>query len=83
MITLNALINKAVASFKAIRKIDRFSPHITIGRATRSYGKIDVLPFLEFVYSPIELDVNSVALYESQLLPQGTEYKIITKFPLN
>ena len=80
---LHEKIEKAVDSFKAIRKKESFIPHITIGRATRSYCKIDVLPFLEYVYSPRELDVNSVSLYESQLLPAGPKYKVLTTFPLN
>ena len=70
-------------SFKGSKKNEGFIPHITIGRTTRSCGKIDVLPFLKYVYSPIQLDVNSVALYESQLLPAGVEYKVLNKFPLN
>lgn len=76
-------IEKAMISFKGSKKKEGFIPHITIGRTTRSYGKIDVLPFLKYVYSPIQLDVNSVALYESQLLSQWTEYKVLTEFQLN
>ena len=83
LISLHEKMEKAMSTFKAGRKKERFNPHITIGRAVRSYGKIDVLPFLEYVYSPIELDVNSVALYESHQLPEGTEYKVLTNFPLN
>ena len=83
IVKLHERVEKAVAPFKTGRKKERFSPHITIGRATRSYRKIDVLPFLKYVYSPIELYVNSVVLYESQLLPAGVEYKVLNKFPLN
>ena len=83
MILLHEKVKKAVSSFKAGRMKENFIPHISIGRAARSYGKIDVLPFLDYVYSPRELDVNSVALYESQLLAEGAEYKVLTKFPLN
>ena len=83
MIALHTQVEKGVVLFKSGRKKDVYIPHITIGRATRSYGKIDVLPFLEYVYSPIELDVNSVVLYESKRLPQGSEYNVLTEFPLN
>ena len=69
--------------FKASINKEGFIPHITIGRATQSCGKINVLPFLKYVYSPIELDINSIVLYESQLLPKGRGYKVITRFPLN
>ena len=83
MSVLYEKVKKAVAPFKKGRKKERFSPHITIGRASQSSGNIDVFPFLEYVYSPRELDINSVALYESQLLPHGAEYKVLTTFPLN
>ena len=83
MIALNAQIENAVAPFKVGKKRGGFIPHITIGRAARSYGKIDVLPFLKYVYLPIELYVHSVVLYESQLLPEGAEYKVLNKLPLN
>ena len=83
MISLHEKVKKAVSLFKEGKKEENFIPHISIGRVARSYGKIDFLPFLEYVYSPIEFDVNSVALYESQLLAHGAEYKILTTFPLN
>ena len=83
MIALHEQVEKAVASFNTGKRKTGFSPHVTIGRTARSYGKMDVLPFLKYVYSPIELDVNSVALYESLLLPQGAKYKVLTEFPLN
>ena len=83
MILLHEKVKKAVSSFKTSRKKESFIPHISIGRKAKSYMKIDVLPFLKYVYSPRELDVNSVALYESQLLAEGGEYKVLTRFPLN
>ena len=83
IIALHNKVDKSVTPFKAGRKKEKFNPHITVGRAARSYWKIDVLPFLEYVYSPIELDVNSVALYESHLSPNGAVYRVLTKFPLN
>ena len=83
MMALHEQVEKTGAPFKEGGQKEHFIPHITIGRAERSYRKIDVLPFLEYVYSPIEFDVNSVALYESQLLAHGTEYKVLTTFPLN
>ena len=83
MLTLYKQVTKAVAPFKEETNKDRFIPHITIGRARKSCGKIDVLQFMEYVYSPRELHVNSVTLYESQLLSHGAEYKVLTTFPLN
>ena len=58
-------------------------PHITIAKIRRSQRKIDVLSFLNIVYSPIELDINSICLYESILLPEGAQYTVLTEFPFN
>ena len=80
---LHVQVEKAVNLFKLRAEKENFIPHFTIGRVPQSYGKIDVLPFLEYVYSPRELAINSLALYESQLLPTGINYKVITQFPLN
>ena len=60
-----------------------FIPHISIAKIRRLHRKIDVLPFLNSVYSPIDLDVNSISMYESKLLPEGAQYTIINTFPLN
>ena len=76
-------IERSVRKFKEISKKEKFKPHITIARIRRSRLKIDVLPFLNTVYSPIELDINSICLYESILLPEGARYTVLTEFPLN
>ena len=81
--SLQQHIEKALRKFKEINQKEKFMPHITIARIRRSQRKIDVLPFLKCVYSPIELDVNSICLYESQLLPEGAQYTVLTEFPLN
>ena len=76
-------IEISVSKFKGIYRKEKFMPHITIARIRRSRCKIDVLPFLNTVYSPIELDINSICLYESILLPEGARYTVLTEFPLN
>jgi len=68
---------------RKIRWVTQKNSPITIGLSTKSYGKIDVLSFMEHVYSPREFAINTVALYESQLLPTGINYKVLTQFPLN
>ena len=76
-------IERSVRKFKEISRKEKFKPHITIARIRRSRRKIDVLPFLNTVYSPIELDVNSICLYESQLCTEGAQYTVLNAFPLN
>ena len=79
-------MNKINKSLKVIIENDpkkTFPPHITIGKIPNNFVKIDVLPFLNTVYSPIELSVNSICLYESKLFPEGAKYRILNEFPLN
>ena len=76
-------IERSVRKFNKISRKEKFKPHITIARIRRSRRKIDVLPFLNTVYSPIELDINSICLYESILLPKGARYTVLTELPLN
>ena len=55
LMSLYTQINK---SLKVIIENDpkkMFTPHITIGKIPNNFVKIDVLPFLNTVYSPIEL----------------------------
>lgn len=60
-----------------------FTPHITIAKIPQKFVEIDILPFLNTVYSPIELEVNSICLFESQLFQGGAKYRILNEFPLN
>ena len=83
LILLQKEIERSVRKFKEISRKEKFMPHITIARIRRSRCKIDVLPFLNTVYSPIELDINSVCLYESLLRLEGAQYTVLTEFPLN
>ena len=79
---LHQFIEKSVREYKSFNKKEKFMPHITIARIRRSQRKIDVLPFLNTVYSPIELDINSICLYESLLSPEGVQYKVLTEFQI-
>ena len=83
LISLQFQVEKSIRKFKENYQKITFTPHITIARIRRLHAKIDVLPFLNSVYSPIDLDVNSISMYESKLLPEGAQYTIINTFPLN
>ena len=79
-------MNKINKSLKVIIENDpkkTFPPYNTIGNILNNFVKIDVLPFLNTVYSPIELSVNSICLYENKLFPEGAKYRILNEFPLN
>ena len=81
--SLQHQVEKSIEKYKDNPQEITFTPHITIARIRSLHVKIDVLSFLNSVYSPIELDINSVYLYESQLLPQGVQYSVLNAFPLN
>ena len=80
---LNQKIEKLIMKYKIDYDKKPFIPHITVARIKKAFGKIDVLPFLNSVYSPIELEVNSISIFESKLFPKGVQYTVIKTFPLN
>ena len=80
---LHEQVVRSVSEFKDNDENNTFIPHISIARIRRSHRKIDVLPLMNSVYSPIDLEVNSISMYESKLLPEGAQYTIIKTFPLN
>ena len=80
---LHHQIEKSVSEFKDTHDKNIFIPHITVARIKQTFRNIDVLAFLNSVYSTIDFDVNSISMYESKLLPEGTQYTIINTFPLN
>ena len=80
---LQSQVEKSVREFKDNYENNTFIPHISIARIKKGPRKIDVLPFLNSVYSKTELDVNSISMYESKLFPEGTEYTVLETFPLN
>ena len=82
LVELFKKIEKAVVPFNKVGTKEHFIPHVSIGRTTKFYGKVNVLPFLKYVYSPIKLGVDSVTLFESQLLPNGAKYSALTEFQL-
>ena len=73
----------SVSAFKENYENNTFIPHISIAKIRRLPRKIDVFPFLNSVYSPLDLEVNSISMYESKLLPEGAQYTVINTFPLN
>ena len=83
LILLQSQVEESIREFKDNYENNTFTPHISIARIRKLHSKIDVLPFMNSVYSPIELDVNSICLYESKLSPEGTQYTVLHAFPIN
>ena len=84
IVDLQQVVDEIAFEYKIKQKEDRFVPHVTIGRIKQNnkFSKIDVSTFLNTVYSPIEIPVKLVILYESQLTPKGAIYTELSTFPL-
>ncbi len=66
------------------REGHRFHPHLTLGRIRRPGGTRELtIQFLQTQVEPLSFDVREIVLYESELGPGGSVYKVIEKFPLN
>ena len=79
---LHYQISRSLKKYIVNYENNTFIPHITIARIKHAFWKIDVLPFLNIVYSPIELEVNSICMYESKLSSDGGQYAVLNTFPL-
>ena len=80
---LQSQVEKSIRKFKDNYENNTFTPHISIARINKGSRIIDVSPFLNSVYFPIDLDINSISMYESILLPEGAQYTVLATFPLN
>ena len=82
---INGIVEELSSKYKEIQREEKFVPHITIGRikSAKKSAKFNATTFLNAVYSPIEIYVNTINLYESCLTPDGPRYKIIAEFPLS
>ena len=80
-----SIIDELSFKYKETQREEIFVPHITIGRINpaKKSTKFNVTTFLNAVYSPIEIPINIVNLYESRLTPDGPRYKILAEFPLS
>jgi len=80
-----SIVDDFSLEYKETQREERFVPHITIGRIipAKKSTKINVTTFLNAVYSPIEIPINIVNLYESRLTPDGPRYKMLAEFPLS
>ncbi len=60
-----------------------FSGHITIGRVKFIVDKINFIQILKRItVNNLSIEVNSIALMESKLTPNGPIYNVAAKFPL-
>jgi 2'-5' RNA ligase len=81
---LQSIVDEISVPYKEKKQEEHFVPHITIGRLKhkKNHSNFDVSAFMNTVYSPIEISINTVSLYESNLTPEGPRYTILSSFLL-
>lgn len=74
----------AVATQLAIRPPDQpdYIPHITLARFRKTMAKPGSLPIIPLSPRQVNLPVNSLALWQSQLKSPHPVYRILNLFPL-
>lgn len=61
-----------------------FSPHLTLARLRKPKGSRELISrHLNSTFSPVEFHAREIIIYESTLLPAGSVYSVIGKYPLN
>lgn len=61
----------------------KFNPHLTIARLREPHRSADLAKtHLEIGFEPVGFEVREIVIYESKLLPRGSIYTPIAKFPL-
>lgn len=62
----------------------KFKPHLTIARIREpKKSKSLVEKHLKNNFEPIEFEVSEIVIFESELKPTGSIYKIVSRFSLN
>lgn len=57
-----------------------FKAHLTIARLREPENSADLIEaHLRQAFAPVEFDVSEIVIYESELLPHGSRYKIVSK----
>lgn len=61
----------------------RFHPHLTLGRVRNPKGADQLArQHLQTHFEPVKFPVTEIVLYESELSPRGSVYKVVESFPL-
>ena len=81
---LHNSLNKILYEYIPSKGQDIFVPHVTIGRSTSiiNYKNLNIQNFLNTLYNPMSINVNSIGLYESKLQPEGPIYTLLENFTL-
>ena len=65
------------------RESRKFIPHLTIGRIREPNNAKELAQrHLQNIFAPVEFEVSEIVIYESKLLPTGSDYSVVSKFAL-
>ena len=84
---LQQRVEEAVGTAGFAREARRFTPHLTIGRVRERTDRDRTLPAVEALLAAdiptdVRIDVRSVHLMRSILLPTGAAYDVLAELPL-
>lgn len=75
-------IESALEKFSIKRENRSFHPHLTLLRIKNDPGNNFVNSFKNFTFEPLLFTANSISLFKSELLPQGSKYFEIRNYKL-
>lgn len=77
---INSILENECEKF-GFKKNKKFKPHLTIGRIRELCGSQTLVEkHLENKIEPIEFEVSSIVIYESELQPTGSIYRKVKEF---
>ncbi len=76
---LNEILESECERKGVKKEIRSFKAHLTIGRLKEKSSAL-VEKHLSEEFEPIEFESSEIVIYQSELLPQGSIYKIISKY---
>ena len=85
LVALHGRIEQATEAYLGLEPVRRpFSPHVTLARCKRPWGRRDVEAFAAAFAGPVgePFVAESGSLIESRLTPDGPRYRTIEEFPL-
>lgn len=75
-------IESELEKFSIKREDRKFHPHLTLLRIKNDPGENFVNSFKNFTFEPLVFSANSISLFKSELLPQGSKYFEIRNYKL-
>lgn len=80
---INELLEKKCEEMGFAREKRKYIPHLTIGRVREPNRASELAKkHLANKFEPVEFSVSQIVIYESQLLPTGSIYSIVSKHGL-